>query len=260
MSKRKAQSVRKPQKYSSNFFRIIPFRVYSMVLITVFGVVIYSNSFDCSFHLDDFRNITENQTIRDLDNPKDITTFSYHSAMRIVGFLTFALNYHFNGLNVLGYHAVNLLIHIGASLFAWWLAFLILSTPVMRRFDIAQRRNLVALACGLLFVAHPVQTQAITYSVQHFASLAPLFYLASLCFYLKARLTADKARKILYFICFLGAVLAGMFTKEITFTLSLAVLFLEFAFVSTDNLQGLLKKKVVLYGILLFGLFAIMVT
>jgi tetratricopeptide (TPR) repeat protein len=46
----------------------------------------------------------------------------------------------------------------------------------------------------LIFVAHPIQTQAVTYTVQRYASLAAMFYMASVLFYLKARVRQRRAK------------------------------------------------------------------
>ncbi|MBI3610530.1 MAG: hypothetical protein HY204_07510 [Nitrospirae bacterium] len=45
----------------------------------------------------------------------------------------------------------------------------------------------IALATAFLFIVHPIQTQAVTYIVQRFASLAALFYLLAVVCYLKWR-------------------------------------------------------------------------
>ena len=63
-----------------------------------------------------------------------------------------------------------------------------LSTPAMKENKITQHANLIALFAGLVFVSHPIQTEAVTYIWQRAASMAALFYLASLCFYVKSRL------------------------------------------------------------------------
>jgi protein O-mannosyl-transferase len=217
-------------------------RIYPLLLIGILGLIIYSNTFNSSFHLDDFRNITENRAIRDIHDVREIWDFLNR---RFIGYYTFAMNYHFHRLDVHGYHAVNLLIHIGASMFAFWLALLILSTPAMQKEEISTHKRLVALGCGLIFVSHPVQTQAVTYIVQRFASLAALFYLASLCFYLKARLTEGSYVRTFSFATSGLMALLGIFTKEIVFTLPLIVLLCEIFFLDTEEsgVIALFKSK-----------------
>ena len=72
------------------------------------------------------------------------------------------------------------------------------STPVIKVEKIARHANIIALLAGLVFVSHPVQIEAVTYIWQRAASMATLFYLASLCFYVKSRCAGDReGRKIL---------------------------------------------------------------
>ena len=89
----------------------------------------------------------------------------------------------------------------------------------------------VALATSLLFVSHPIQTQAVTYIAQRFASLAALFYLLAVVLYLKWRLASSETRSRLlwYAGAWLATVLA-MKTKEITFTLPFMLLLVEVVF------------------------------
>ena len=225
-------------------------RIYPIVVICALGIILYSNSFDCSFHFDDTHNIINNEIIRDIKDIKSIWNFGFHGKTRFIGYISFALNYHFHQLDVFGYHAVNVIIHLISSCFVWWLLLLILSTPVMRNRKISTSRELIALGCGLLFVSHPVQTQSVTYIVQRFTSLAALFYLASLCFYLKARLSEKKhLLPLLYSLSALAALL-GMLTKEFVFTLPFAMLLMEFGFMRNGGLKEIVKDKKIFFFIL----------
>jgi Flp pilus assembly protein TadD len=53
-----------------------------------------------------------------------------------------------------------------------------------------------AFIVALLFVAHPLQTEAVTYVFQRLASLVTLFYLLSLVLYIKGRLSSRQAGKL----------------------------------------------------------------
>src|SRR5208283_2829206 len=107
---------------------------------------------------------------------------------RFILYLSLALNYHFSALDVCGYHLFNLGVHLVTAILVWWLTLLTLSTPVMKKEKIAQHADTLALLAGLVFVAHPIQTEAVTYIVQRAAAMAGLFYLASLSLYVKSRL------------------------------------------------------------------------
>ena len=104
-------------------------QVSNLILIALLGVIVYSNSFNCSFHFDDLFDIRDNSKIRNLWNVIDWWNYA---PSRPVGFFTFALNYHFNKTDVWGYHFVNLFIHICNAYLMYWLVLQIFSTPFMR--------------------------------------------------------------------------------------------------------------------------------
>ena len=227
----------------------------AVLLILLAGCIVYSNSFQVPFVLDDKQSIVANADIRNLNNlPLGSTRF--------VGYLTFALNYHFGGLDVTGYHVVNLLIHLACALLVYALLRLTFQTPYFSAsFDVHQgarpgdaasqsqplrASSFIPLMAALLFVVHPVQTQAVTYIVQRLTSLAALFYLLSLVLYVLARLKAEGGRLkaegwkvpvLLIAGSVISAILA-MKTKEIAFTLPLAVVLYEVFF-----FQGAWKRR-----------------
>jgi tetratricopeptide (TPR) repeat protein len=195
----------------------------ALLLIGLIAALIYSNTFSASFHFDDVPNITDNPKIKHLVNLLDF------SGSRYVGFLTFALNYRFGGLSLFGFHLVNLLIHIANGLLVYGLVRLLLKSPrLLPSPALTPAAPAIALCTALLFVVHPIQTQAVTYIVQRFASLATLFYLLTLLCYLKWRLSPpDNNRRHLWYAAAFLATLLAMKTKETTFTLPFMLLLVE---------------------------------
>jgi tetratricopeptide (TPR) repeat protein len=145
---------------------------------------------------------------------------------------------------------------LGCAILVWWLVLLTFSTPAMKEEKIARHANIIALFAGLIFVSHPVQIEAVTYIWQRAASMAAFFYLASLCFYIKARLidldnpqpkALDNSQEYeitfgpgsFYYICSLIIAVIAMFTKENAITLPLMVLLYEFCFfkIKKENLK-----------------------
>ncbi len=127
---------------------------------------------------------------------------------------------------MLGYHLFNLTIHLFSAILVWWLALLTFSTPVMKNNKISRNADLLALFAGLVFVSHPLQTESVTYIWQRSSSMATMFYLASLCLYIKSRL---NNKNILYFASLTAAMFA-MVTKETAITLPLMILLYEYCF------------------------------
>ena len=212
---------------------------YPIVIIAILGTAIYSNTFDSSFHFDDQISIVSNQSIQDVTDIHAIWDFA---PTRFITYLSFAINYHFHQLEVFGYHFTNLAIHLGSAMLAWWLILLTLSTPAMKGQGITRHAKTIAFLGALIFVAHPLQTQAVTYIVQRAASLATFFYLASVSLYVRAKLAQDeRAKRIVWIGLYGGSVAAGllgMLTKEIVFSLPLVILLYEFYFLRGQRKLG----------------------
>ncbi|MBN1526635.1 MAG: tetratricopeptide repeat protein [Candidatus Omnitrophica bacterium] len=205
------------------------YRAVTIAILCLLGILIYSNTFQSSFHLDDRDSVFQNPTIVSLKNMGAIwATWP----TRFLTYLSVAANYHFGRLNFTGYHIFNIIIHLGAGLCAWWLTLLTLSSPAIKNDGIKDRSPLIAFFVGLIFVAHPIQTQAVTYIIQRATSMAALFYLASLCLYAKARLSGKNTA------CYIGSLAAGvcaMFTKEMTITLPFMILLYEYTFMKEEG-------------------------
>ncbi|MBI5195825.1 MAG: tetratricopeptide repeat protein [Nitrospirae bacterium] len=173
-------------------------------LIAIIGILAYSNTFNCPFHFDDDFYITKNPIVRDLnlftelsEAKKFQSSYCYNTLkMRYMGLLTFALNYKLHGLDVTGYHIVNLTIHIINAILVYWLVLLTFKTPFFNFHpsSFIFQPSLIALFSALLFLSHPIQTQAVTYITQRFALLAAMFYLLSLVLYVKWRIQKSEFR------------------------------------------------------------------
>jgi tetratricopeptide (TPR) repeat protein len=199
------------------------------MLIVLLCLVAYANTFQVPFQFDDPRSITEVPFVRDLRMFPNV--FTLH---RSVGFFSFALNYRLHGTDVIGYHVVNLAIHLFNALLVYALVLLTFRTPRMQGSPLLKHGKPVALLSALLFAGHPVQTQAVTYIAQRFASLATLFFLASVAAYAASRLATNAKSSqwrspVWYGLSLLSAVLA-MKTKEIAFTLPVVIVLYEFLF------------------------------
>jgi len=215
-------------------------KIFPFAVIGILGTIIYSPSFHGFFQFDDNGFIVNNPVIRDINNVQAIWN-GFPNPARFIGSYSFALNYHFHQLDVFGFHVVNFVIHCINTILVWWLMSLLLSSPGIKeglvdtkqkiehkRFN--QQKGIVAFLTALLFLTHPIQTQAVTYITQRFASLATLFYLASVCFYIKGRQEEGRGKVyVLFWLASAIAAILGMLTKQIVLTLPLAVILVEFS-------------------------------
>lgn len=227
-----------------------------MLLILVLGLGVYFNSVTVPFYFDDHSCIENNPAVKNFSYFGDYSRLAQlpilqdiknNFILRPVAYFSFALNYRLHGLDVFGYHVVNIAIHIFNAILVYLLLTLALRTPYFaeqgyRTGSGPSEDSLLPLFTGLLFVAHPIQTQAVTYICQRFISLATLFCLGSLVLYAASRLDPAKSgRRILYGLSLLAAILA-MFTKETAFTLPLLISLFEFAFFTKESV----KKRLLL--------------
>ncbi|HVP80501.1 MAG TPA: hypothetical protein VMV04_21665 [Thermodesulfobacteriota bacterium] len=223
-------------------------------LIAGVALLAYSNTFHVPFHFDDRPGIVNNPNVQikvfAWDPIERLFKNTYKESIRVLSFLTLALNYYFGGFNVFGYHLVNLLIHVASGVFLYWFLLLTfnLSSLKEKYGSISYR---VALFSSLIFISHPIQTQSVTYIVQRMASMAGMFYLLSLVLYVKGRLSTGRSR-ILYFGGVVLSYLFGVFSKENVAILPLFIALYEFYFFQKLDLSPKGKKILfVLVGALL---------
>ncbi|MEE9542284.1 MAG: hypothetical protein V3V95_00690, partial [Thermodesulfobacteriota bacterium] len=186
-----------------------PYRIYHLLVSLVIAalvIVIYSGTLDASFHLDDFNQITGNPLIRSLDNLYLLLT----STDRGLSKATFALNYAYGGFDVTGYHVVNIAIHILNSI----LVYFVLLLMFLRVPGISARAARLAFFSAIIFAAHPIQTQAVTYITQRQETLSAFFFLFSLLFFLLALSSSSRAKRVILYAAVPLCYLLAFFSKE----------------------------------------------
>ena len=196
-------------------------------LLIIAGIAAYSNSFAGSFHFDDFPNIVSNQAISNLFNWK---AWMFFNSYRPVAFFTFALNYHFNGIDVFGYHLVNLTIHLLNALLVWRLVMLLFRSPYLRYHAFVASAGQIAFFSALLFVVHPLMTESVTYIVQRLESLASMFCLLSLVLFIKGILHERTFSRIGFYLGSAVAAFLGFLAKETAYSLPFLMIMVYFFF------------------------------
>ena len=203
-------------------------------LVVVAAIVAYHNSFSGTFILDDVRQIVEEQRLQNLGEPWAIIS---HSRRPVVD-LSFAVNYAVDGLNVRGYHAVNLAVHIMAALTLFAVVRrTLLSERLAARFK--QASPWLALTAALIWTVHPLTTQSVTYVIQRCESMMGLFYLLTI--YCAVR-GADSPRPAGWYalaVCCCGL---GMASKAVMITAPLFVLLYDRIFIFTSLRQALSRR------------------
>lgn len=183
--------------------------VFCAILIAA-ALAVYSNSFSGVLIGDDDAAIAHNDSIRSLSTalapPADTTV-----AGRPVANLTFAINYAIAGgtSDLAGYHAFNLAIHAVAGLLLYGVIRRTLQSPALAASNAAAP---LALAISVVWIVHPLNTQAVTFVVQRVESLMAVFYLATL--YCAIRAAESDFRQAGWIAGAIAACALGMATKE----------------------------------------------
>jgi len=201
-----------------------------VTVLLLAGVLAYHNSFSVPFLFDDDSSIASNPTIRSLWPPLQAlsppASGETVSNRPLINF-SLAVNYALSGLDVFGYHIVNLAIHLGAALALFGVVRHALQLPVLRpRFCNAARP--IAFVAALWWMLHPLQTESVTYIVQRAESLMGLFYLLTL--YTAIR-SMESPRAFRWQLLAVISCLAGMAAKEVMVTAPVIVLLFDRTFV-----------------------------
>ncbi len=223
--------------------------LFACLILVITGILIYSNSFDASFQFDDNFHIIKEDGFSSYENFGNIHRW-LNINKRSLSTLTLAINYNIHGYDVFGYHLVNLIIHILSSCLLFLLINQILRSETLGNKKIHENRHLIAFFCSLLFLIHPVQTQAVTYIIQRMTSMAGLFYIMSVYFYLKGRYSLFNDKKdysVLFIILAVVSAIAGILSKQTALTIPIAWLLIELFFIR--NKKGKPCTKYLISGL-----------
>jgi len=209
-------------------------------LIVLAGVLVYSNSLSGPFVYDDQLSIVENRYIRQLSSPSRL--FFPERELPVAGRplvnVSFAINYAIGGLEVRGYHVWNIAIHIFCALLLFGVVRRTLDLPRLRE-RFAGRSTTLAFASALIWMLHPLNTEAVDYLTQRTELMMGLFYLATL--YAAIRGASARRPGVWQTVSVLSCAL-GMGCKESMATAPLMVVAYEAIFV-VDSLKDAVRSR-----------------
>ncbi|MDD5547647.1 MAG: tetratricopeptide repeat protein [Candidatus Pacebacteria bacterium] len=225
-------------------------------MLIFIGIVLYSNSFQNKMFWDDNDYILNNQYIKDwkyIPNYFSENIIAGAGLMsnywRPMSLMAFSLEWHLWGNWAPGYHIVNTLFHVANAI----LIFFILSRLV--------KSFWLSILPSLIFLIHPLQTEAVTYAAGLVDPLAVFFMFLGIIFYLKFRDSGASAIKsIPYFLTILMFILAIM-AKEIGFMLPAFLFIIDLIFLDQKlSIKERLKKilKIIWPFIILAGAYVLL--
>lgn len=187
---------------------------FLFLLIILGTFYVYSHAIKGPFIWDDEHFILRNPSIRSVNMVPEYFTskdtfamdgnFAIYRPLRNISYL---IDYIMFGLNPLGFHFINLLLHVQNIVLVGYLAGLMTG------------KRFISISCAALFALHPIQTEAVSWIKGRDDLIVTFFYLASLALYVKGR----RGNRYLYWGSVASFAMA-LFSKETAITLPLIIL------------------------------------
>ena len=221
---------------------------YHAVVLVVAGALAYATSLSNPFLYDDQTAIVKNPQIRTLSPlsvpltpPRDTPV-----AGRPLVNLSLAANYASGGLDVTGYHVTNVALHLLTALVLFGVVRRTLLTGGSKDPQLpgmAEHADGLGLACALVWVLHPLNSEVVNYTVQRTESMMALCYLTTLYCAIRAKAHPDRWG---WRAAAIAACAAGMAAKESMVTAPLLVLVYDRVFLY-PSLSAAFRERRALY-------------
>ncbi len=207
----------------------------ALLVLALAAGAAYYDSFHGPFVFDDVFAIQNNPDIRSFattlrENPAvDTATAVGRPLLRV----SLWANYALGGLDVRGYHAVNLLLHLAVAFTLFAFTRRLLASPRLAP-RYAASAGPLALAIALLWTVHPLQSESVTYVVQRAEMLGALFYLLTLYAVVRCAEVSVSRRGRAWAVAAVLVCLLGMASKETLATAPLVALAMDRIFFSSS--------------------------
>ena len=207
---------------NSKFSQALLSQLGYCLLISLLGVLFFSNHLNNPFQFDSVAYIFNNANLK---NPETLLSFEFWKKEFLArGLLriSLALNAYLDGFRPFGYHIFNLAFHILNAL----LLFFVLEKS-LRRFGMeavgwgSERIRSVSFFSAVFFLCHPIQTESVIYIMSRSEVIASTFYLAGFLLFqqLLERSSTSHLQYGLYFLSIFLIALVGFSVKQIVATL-----------------------------------------
>lgn len=173
---------------------------YVAVVAACICLLVYVKALFCGFvNWEDQDYVINNTAIRHLNSNFFVWAFTSTPVASFwlpLTYISFAIDYHFWGLNPLGYHLTNVLLHAANT----GLVVLVADLLYRNRFKADQSEQEPAwlypgmlLLAALLFGLHPLRVESVAWVTERRGVLNGLFTLSSILFYLRFQYKKDQA-------------------------------------------------------------------
>ncbi|MGA2515132.1 MAG: hypothetical protein ABSG44_01135 [Thermodesulfobacteriota bacterium] len=182
-------------------------------LISVFVAILYFNSLGNQFTNWDDGMIYQNSQVRNLDwtGIRKIFTLEQGNTYQPIRMLSYAVDYYFWKLNAVGYHITNILFYILTCIMIFFTIHLL--SAELRKEASPNSHGRVAIFGALLFAAHPVHVEAVTWLAARKEVLQGFFFFLGFYLYLKANEEVGRRAFYLYLSLVVLSILLATLSK-----------------------------------------------
>ena len=221
------------------FRNLIKSKIFIFLVFFIVGFLIYANTFNNQFFWDDDDSIVNNVYIKNWQYLPNYFTENLIAGSgqatnywRPLLLISFSLDYHLWGLKPPGFHLTNIILHIANA----FLVFLFLSKIIILTTEKSNGNYFLSaylpFLVSLIFLIHPLQTEAVTYTAGRADPLSAFFSLGAILFYIYHRRKREikiwqwrkggwaYAASLIFFI-------AGLFIKEQVILLPVLLILVE---------------------------------
>ncbi|MGE0482049.1 MAG: tetratricopeptide repeat protein [Phycisphaerae bacterium] len=242
---------------------------FAPLLVVLAGTLVYLNSLGNAFVFDDFSSIVHNEHLRSLLPLSQSLTApagTGASGRPVVAF-SLALNYAIGGLDAVGFHAFNLIVHVATGLLLYGLlrrtlglalqqphaagraspaapasgsfASAFAAPPAGPALDPAISAAVLALVASLLWIVHPLHTNTLNHVVYRNEMLAACFYLLTLYALLRGATGGGAGAYVVAIV----ACALGMGSKEVMVSAPIVALAFDRLFLAPSWSELLRRRR-----------------
>ena len=205
-------------------------KFYPHIILIFLCSLLYFNSLSNGFTYDDYPMMIDNSNLKVFNN--NLSSFfnneyfklSREQTYRPMDTIQYLISFNIFKTNPFGYHFISIILHIINVLLIFSLA------------NILFKNKATAFIISLLFLSHPILTEAIDSISFNDDLLVTLFYLLSFIFYLKFK--ENDKKKLFFYLLSLLFLLISLLSKEMGITL-IALIILYDLFIDQEKI----KKK-----------------
>jgi len=165
---------------------------------------------------------------------------SYAANWHPLTWLTHAIDYKIWGINPVGHHLMNVVLHVINSVLVFFIVKWIMSKHYNGNNEKERFHIFVPLLVAILFAIHPLHVESVAWISERKDVLCGFFYLLAVKFYMDY---IESRSKVIYFSVFLFSLLALM-SKAMAITLPLVFLLIDWFVFSRQDIKKVFVEKI----------------